>query len=143
MRITLILSMLTFLGAQEKPIFDTSLLNDPEPKWPLIFNSLWDDSLLLEDLSQFENNEIILEGFRVQVLATQSLQKADRLKGILSEKYGSEIYINFEAPNYKVRVGNFILKADAEKLRSILVTSGYSQAWIIRSRIDPRRIEGN
>ncbi|MEE8335831.1 MAG: SPOR domain-containing protein [Candidatus Neomarinimicrobiota bacterium] len=143
MRITLIFSMLTFLGAQEKLIFDTSLLNDPEPKWPIILNSLWDDSLLLEDLSQSENTEIILEGFRVQVLATQSLQKADRLKGILSEKYGSEIYINFEAPNYKVRVGNFILKADAEKLRSILNVSGYPQAWIIRSRIDLQRIGGN
>ena len=50
MRILLIFPLLTFLGAQEKPIFDTSLLNDPEPKWPLILNSLGDDSLLLEDL---------------------------------------------------------------------------------------------
>jgi len=91
---------------------------------------------LLPDLPDSENSEIILEGYRVQVLATQSLEKAGKLKEFLSRKYGSEVYIKFEAPNYKVRIGNFISKSEAEELRTYFNSTGYPQAWIIRSRIN-------
>ena len=48
-----------------------------------------------------------------------------------------KIYIIFEAPNYKVRIGNFIDRKKAENYRQEMIKGGYSSAWIIRTRIEP------
>jgi hypothetical protein len=78
-----------------------------------------------------------VEGFRVQVLATSTRENAEQLRRTLVTLYTEDIYIIFEAPNYKVRMGNFIDRRNAETLRQILVKSGYPSAWIIRTRIEP------
>jgi hypothetical protein len=84
-----------------------------------------------------DSAQVIIEGFRVQVLATGDRGKAENLKNDLSLKYTHDIYVVFEAPNYKVRMGNFIDRKHAESFRQSLVNSGYPSAWIIRTRIDP------
>ena len=85
-----------------------------------------------------DTTQIIVEGFRVQVLATRTRENADQLRQTLAEGYAEEIYIVFEAPNYKVRMGNFINRRHAESLRQTLVKSGYPSTWIIRTRIEPK-----
>jgi len=85
-----------------------------------------------------DTTQIIVEGFRVQVLATRTRENADQLRQTLAEGNAEEIYIVFEAPNYKVRMGNFIDRRHAESLRQTLVKSGYPSAWIIRTRIVPK-----
>ena len=47
-----------------------------------------------------------------------------------------KIYIIFEAPNYKVRIGNYIDREDAEEVRSFLTNKGFPSAWIVRTKID-------
>ena len=84
-----------------------------------------------------DSTQIIVEGFRVQVLATSTRGNADRLRDELTNEYGEDIYIVFEAPNYKVRIGNFIDRRQAEKLRIELINKGYPSSWIIRTRIEP------
>ena len=84
-----------------------------------------------------DRSQIIIEGFRVQVLATSSRENADRLRDELSIEYGKDIYIVFEAPNYKVRIGNFIDRRQAENSRLELIKKGYLSSWIIRTRIEP------
>jgi hypothetical protein len=46
------------------------------------------------------------------------------------------VYVDFEAPNYKVRIGDFIDRDSAESLQQELVQMGYNSAWILRSRIN-------
>jgi hypothetical protein len=46
------------------------------------------------------------------------------------------VYVDFEAPNYKVRIGDFINRDSAESLQKDLVQMGYYSAWILRTRIN-------
>ena len=128
---------LGFSQDQKKVNFDPDKLKDPEPRWPKVVSPF---SLLTKELKlagNSDSSQIIIEGFRVQVLATSSQENADRLRYELAIEYGKDIYIVFDAPNYKVRIGNFIDRRLAEKLRLELINKGYPSSWIIRTRIEP------
>ena len=60
------------------------------------------------------------------------IQVKDNLEKIIKEK----IYIQFELPNYKLRVGNFSSRKKAELYRNKIVRLGYKSAWVIPTLID-------
>ncbi len=126
------------LAQENKNDFDPDKLNDPEPRWPMIISPLMPNMEKEKPENRTDTTQIIVEGFRVQVLATRTRENADQLRQTLAEGYAEEIYIVFEAPNYKVRMGNFINRRHAESLRQTLVKSGYPSTWIIRTRIEPK-----
>ena len=128
---------LGFSQDQKKVNFDPDKLKDPEPRWPKVVSPFSLDIKELKPAGNSDSSQVIIEGFRVQVLATSSQENADRLRDELAIKYGKDIYIVFEAPNYKVRIGNFIDRRLAEKLRLELINKGYPSSWIIRTRIEP------
>ena len=128
---------LGFSQGQKKVNFDPDKLKDPEPQWPKVVSPFSSDTKELKPAGNSDSSQIIIEGFRVQVLATSSRENADRLRDELSIEYGEDIYIVFEAPNYKVRIGNFIDRRLAEKFRLELINKGYPSSWIIRTRIEP------
>ena len=128
----------TLLIAQDKKInFNPDKLIDPEPRWPIISSSLNNENLLTNKNS-IDSTQFIIEGFRVQILATKELAKAEQLQKDLSNILNQNIYIVFEAPNYKVRVGNFIDRNKAEVFRKNILNKGYTSSWIIRTRIEPK-----
>ena len=126
------------LAQENKNDFNPDKLNDPEPRWPMIISPLIPKMEKEKSENRTDTTQIIVEGFRVQVLATRTRDNADQLRKTLADGYAEEIYIVFEAPNYKVRMGNFFDRKQAEKFRQILVKKGYPSAWIIRTRIDPK-----
>jgi len=128
---------LGFSQDQKKVNFDPDKLKDPEPRWPKVVSPFSLDTKELKLAGNSDSSQIIIEGFRVQVLATSSQENADRLRYELAIEYGKDIYIVFDAPNYKVRIGNFIDRRMAEKLRLELINKGYPSSWIIRTRIEP------
>ncbi len=128
---------LGFSQDQKKVNFDPDKLKDPEPRWPKVVSPFSLDTKELKLAGNSDSSQIIIEGFRVQVLATSSQENADRLRYELAIEYGKDIYIVFDAPNYKVRIGNFIDRRLAEKLRLELINKGYPSSWIIRTRIEP------
>ena len=126
------------LAQENRNDFNPDKLNDPEPRWPMIISPLIPEMEKAKSENRTDTTQIIVEGFRVQVLATRTRDNADQLRKTLADGYAEEIYIVFEAPNYKVRMGNFFDRKQAEKFRQILVKKGYTSAWIIRTRIDPK-----
>ena len=128
----------TFSIAQDKKIdFDPNQLIDPEPKWPIISSPLNTENLLINN-NELDSTQIIIEGFRVQLLATKEASKAEQLQKGLLGNLNQNIYIVYEAPNYKVRIGDFIDRRKAENLRKEMIKEGYTSAWIIRMRIKPK-----
>ena len=92
--------------------------------------------------SNFKNNEdvrdtseIIIEGYRVQALVTRNTHSADSIRAVLSDKIDEDVYITYEVPYYKIRVGNCVDRKQAEELKLKLVELGYASAWIIRTRV--------
>jgi len=63
----------------------------------------------------------LYRGFRVQVVSSSNRDNAQKIKTDLMNKFPDhKTYILFQSPNFKVRIGNFLKKVDAEKLRKQL-----------------------
>lgn len=137
MRYLLILLQVSVLFSQNNASFNPDLLIDPEPRWPEILNPLSDNEVKTSASRSLDSNITEIEGFRVQIFATQDRNKADQLQEELALKFDEKIYVIFEAPNYKLRIGNFLDRDDAEILRMRLVSSDFPSSWIVRTRIQP------
>jgi hypothetical protein len=77
-----------------------------------------------------------IPGFRVQVLFTQEIEQANSTRDQLSPQTGDQwVYVVFDSPYYKVRVGNFADRSDAGVMLRNLVGLGYKDAWIVPDNI--------
>ncbi|MXY98611.1 MAG: SPOR domain-containing protein [Gemmatimonadetes bacterium] len=80
-------------------------------------------------------------GYRVQLYSFTSRESAEaalqQVEQTLSEwSYG--VYVDEESNSFKVRVGDFKEKADADILRDWLRTRGFVDAWTARTLIHTR-----
>jgi len=134
----LVFSILLYvpLLAQEIQVIDHKIVKDIQPNWPVIINNVLDDSTSFEFLLSLDSVQSVSEGYRVQVLATRYFERADSLAVIMKNTVSDSVYVDFEAPNYKVRIGDFIDRNSAESLQQDLVKMGYNSAWILRTRIN-------
>ncbi len=61
------------------------------------------------------------KGYRIQVMSTTSRDQAFNIKGDLLNKFPTEkTYIMFQSPYFKVRLGNFLKREEAENFRKNL-----------------------
>ncbi len=134
----LVFSILLYvpLLAQEIQVIDHKIVKDIQPNWPVIINNVLDDSTSFEFLLSLDSVKSVSEGYRVQVLATRYYERADSLAVLMKNTVSDSVYVDFEAPNYKVRIGDFIDRNSAESLQQDLVKMGYNSAWILRTRIN-------
>ncbi|MEC9273175.1 MAG: SPOR domain-containing protein, partial [Candidatus Neomarinimicrobiota bacterium] len=131
----------SFILAQNDNDLNQKKLKDVSPHWPVIVNNTLDDSSSFDMVLIKDSTQLISEGFRVQILATRYFEYADSLAISISNKITDSVYVEFETPNYKVRVGDFINRDSAELLQQELLNMGYKSAWILRSRITAQKAE--
>jgi hypothetical protein len=77
-----------------------------------------------------------IPGFRVQVLSTTEIDSANAVRDELSslpESVG--IYVTYDSPYYKVRVGDFSSRPAANPLLKTVLNRGYADAWIVADRV--------
>ena len=137
-KLVFLILMYVTIWAQEVQVIDHKIVKDIQPNWPVIINNVLDDSTSFELLLSLDSVQSVSEGYRVQVLATRYFERADSLAVIMKNTIRDSVYVDFEAPNYKVRVGDFIDRNTAETLQQELVQMGYNSAWILRSRINSK-----
>lgn len=77
------------------------------------------------------------EGFRVLVLTTDNLEEANQIKAdVYFSKNADEVYVDFEPPFYKVKVGDFDSQKSADELKFKLSQLGYKEAKVIKDKIN-------
>ena len=85
-----------------------------------------------------------LDGFRIQIFfdsGTNSKTKAQTIVDSFKSKYpGTGVYLTFKAPNYKVRVGDFRTKLDAQRFLNSIIDE-YPNAWVIDDMINLPKVE--
>lgn len=80
----------------------------------------------------------LVDGFRIQIISTKSLENATRAKQIASEQFSDlnlRFYLDFDSPYYKVRIGDFQTRKEAQKVRDIVRLRGYPKAWTVPARV--------
>ena len=77
------------------------------------------------------------KGYRVQVVSTSNRDQAFKIKGELLSRFPDQkSYALFQSPNFKVRIGNFLKKADAEKFKLQLQKYYTTGLFVIEDAID-------
>ncbi len=78
-------------------------------------------------------------GYRIQIVQTTDPDKAKEVKRDAILRFEHEVYRVFDAPHYKVRIGNFVNWNDAEKVQELAIKKGFRESWVIRTKIDLRK----
>jgi hypothetical protein len=77
------------------------------------------------------------KGFRVQVLSTSDRTKALNTKSELLSKFPDEkTYTIFQSPYFKIRIGNFLKKEDAEAFRKSISSLYPEGAFVVPDVIE-------
>jgi hypothetical protein len=77
-----------------------------------------------------------LHGFRVQLLSSQvydvAVASRDNLIAAFPDLW---VYMVYEAPSFKIRVGDFTNRSDANVLVNELSKMGYKDGWVVPDKI--------
>jgi hypothetical protein len=91
------------------------------------------DSTTVEEVSQL--------GFRIQVFSTSSIDEAMKMKTeVLAKLPHDSVYVVYDPPVYKVRLGDFPTRYDASIKLSSIVDQGFPDAWIVPDNIVTRKV---
>ena len=120
--------------------FDPMTLEDNDIVFPSTItntsNKDNDNPINNDDKSQSLQQEV--NGFRVQIIATQDLEKATLLEEEAKSQFsmnGHKTYLVFEAPLYKIRLGDFTSRNEADELKMQAINYGYREAFIVRTKV--------
>jgi len=100
--------------------------------------------LLVNKHIQINQDRNGVDGFRIQIFFDSGNNSKTRAKSIYESfmaKYPDiGTYLTFKTPNYKVRVGDFRTKLDAQRFLNEIIAD-YPNAWIIEDQINLPKIE--
>ena len=79
----------------------------------------------------------LFKGYRLQVLNTRSRDDAFKLKASLLENFPEEkVYVLYQSPYFKVRIGNFVNRDDAENFKKDLSFYITQPAYVVNDLIE-------
>lgn len=82
------------------------------------------------------------KGYRIQVLNTTDRNQALKIKSKLLSMYPDQkTYLMYQAPYFKIRVGNFIERAEADELKKELSRFFPAGVFVIPSDIEGAKSE--
>ncbi len=91
------------------------------------------DSTTVEEVPQL--------GFRIQVFSTSSIDEAMKMKvDVLAKLPQDSVYVVYDPPVYKVRLGDFPSRYEASIRLSSVVDQGFPDAWIVPDNIVTRKL---
>jgi len=87
------------------------------------------------DINKEDGNIIEVSGFRVEVKAAESLDEANSLKAELNFSIPQKVYIIFDPPFYRVRVGDYEKRNSAEDQLFKLRQMGYQESRVVTDSV--------
>jgi len=85
--------------------------------------------------AQVESLASEVYGYRIQIGIDESKDAMEELAEYARSRIDQGVYLEFEAPFYRVRVGDFKTRAEAEKYVKILNNKGFNDSLWVFSKI--------
>lgn len=93
------------------------------------------EETITQSISEDQKPEVTT-GFRVQICAVLDEDRAKQIQRDAILKFIDEdVYLIYDSPYYKVRVGNCPTRFEADKLQQLAVEKGFEDAWVVRTNI--------
>ena len=82
-----------------------------------------------------------IQGFRIQIFSSSNYDDATMMKNrALGQFKGDTAYVVYDTPVYKVRVGDFVNRYEANQRLQEFKGNGYKDAWVVPDRIVRRKL---
>ena len=95
----------------------------------------------IDKLNESYKSTYSLKGFRVQIYSGNKRQPANQARSsFLRVHPKTKAHLNYEQPNYKVRVGDFRTKIEALKYKNG-ITDEFPNCFIVRDEIDINELD--
>lgn len=109
--------------------------DDNPPKFPTVNLPSFSNQKDL-DINSSDMEINLVKGYRVQIVISQNEEELKNLQNEIEKSIDEKIYVIFELPNYKLRVGNFLNRKEAENFQNTIVRLGYRTAWVVPTMIE-------
>tara|TARA_A100000164_G_C21318419_1_gene501003 strand:- start:37 stop:471 length:435 start_codon:yes stop_codon:yes gene_type:complete len=119
--------------------FDANVLDNELPKFPLIINKVISGENIPYSGLKNELDRSDKEVFRIQIFESSNASIARAEAKRFQNIFGDTVYTDFETPLYKLRIGNFQNRKDAEEAVKSISRLGAKDAWIIRTKAKSRK----
>ena len=106
--------------------------DDNPPKFPTV-NLPSFSNQEVSDINSSDMEINLVKGYRVQIVISQNEEELKNLQNEIEKSIDEKIYIIFELPNYKLRVGNFLNRKEAENFQNTIVRLGYRTCLLYTS----------
>ncbi len=84
-----------------------------------------------------EDSSVSVPGYRIQIFSSSSFTRSNELyQTVRMEILEEHVYLVYDAPFYKIRVGNYLDRDDAEDFR-LELRRNYPDSWIVRTEVFP------
>ena len=83
-------------------------------------------------------------GYRIQLYSTTSVDEAQMKLPVMRRRLDSlsvspgRLDMSFDAPYYKIRLGDFLSRPPADSLSTVLKEHGMTDAWVVRDHVIKR-----
>jgi hypothetical protein len=82
--------------------------------------------------------ETIINGYRIQLLATKDEDRANEMKKQAILKFDEKVHLIFETPYYKIRIGDCATDKEARELREKAIQKGFTDVMVVRTKVISR-----
>ncbi|HUV31479.1 MAG TPA: SPOR domain-containing protein [Acidobacteriota bacterium] len=82
------------------------------------------------------------QAYRVQIFTSKLFGEARRAAVIAEEIFDRPVFVDYEVPYFKVRVGNFDSRDRAEAYLQKTRAAGYNNAWVVMVTLNVREAPG-
>jgi cell division septation protein DedD len=89
-----------------------------------------------------EENAIGFQVYRVQLFTSELFGEAQKARLVAEEIFDRPVYLDYEVPYYKLRVGDFADRGAAEEYQMRAKAVGYSNAWVVMTNVNIDRMPG-
>ena len=82
----------------------------------------------------------LTQGYRIQIFATGSIDEANAMRQTAVQRLTEDsVYVVFDPPVYKVRVGDFRTRVEANQRLGVINAMGFADAWVVGDKITIRK----
>jgi hypothetical protein len=82
----------------------------------------------------------LTQGYRIQIFATGSFDEANAMRQTAIQRLTEDsVYVVFDPPVYKVRVGDFRSRVEANQRLGVISAMGFTDAWVVGDKITVRK----
>ena len=82
-----------------------------------------------------EADSVNNQAFRIQIFTSKVFGEARHARQIAEEIFDRPVYLDYEVPYFKVRVGSFRNRDDAEQYLPRVRAAGYTDAWVVMTMV--------